>query len=369
MIQISNPATRFIFAFAALVVVLAGLKVSQELVVPFLLSIFIAIICQPVINGLERYKVPRVIAITLVVITILTLGFSFAGLVGKSLNSFSQDLPIYKEKLQQEISWITAQLANFNINLNREQVMTHLDPGAAMSLATNMLSGLGNAMANFFLILLTTVFMLVEAGSLSKKLHLAWQDPHMHLDRIDNFLESVKSYLAIKTVISVLTGIIAGTLCWAVGIDYFILWGVLAFLLNYIPTIGSIIAAIPAVLLALIQVSPLAAGIVAIGYVAINMIMGNVIEPKYMGKGLGLSTLVVFLSLVFWGWLLGTVGMLLSVPLTMVVKIAMDASEHTRWFSVLLSNQDEVDSAVNEEISEAEAQNEQEAETKAPSGF
>ncbi|KMT65738.1 AI-2E family transporter [Catenovulum maritimum] len=348
----NNPATRFILTFAALVIVLAGIKVSQQLVVPFLLSIFIAIICQPVISSLEKIKLPKMLAISLVVIIILTLGFSFAGLVGNSLNNFSQDLPMYKEKLQQEIGWVTNQLATFNIHLNREQVMTHLDPGAAMSLATNMLSGLGNAMANFFLILLTTVFMLVESGTVSKKLHLAWQDPKMHLSRIDDFLQSVNNYLAIKTVISLLTGLIAGLLCWAVGIDYFVLWGVLAFLLNYIPTIGSIIAAVPAVLLAFIQVSPLAAGIVGIGYILINTIMGNVVEPKYMGKGLGLSTLVVFLSLVFWGWLLGTVGMLLSVPLTMVVKIATEASEHTRWFAVMLSNQDEVDLAVKQDTIE-----------------
>jgi predicted PurR-regulated permease PerM len=125
------------------------------------------------------------------------------------------------------------------------------------------------------------------------------------------------------------------------GVDHFLLWSVLAFLLNYIPNIGSMIAAVPAVLLALVQLGAPTAGLVALGYVLSNAIMGNVIEPKYMGRGLGLSTLVVFLSLIFWGWLLGTVGMLLSVPLTMIVKIALESSQDTRWVALLLASDDE----------------------------
>lgn len=120
------------------------------------------------------------------------------------------------------------------------------------------------------------------------------------------------------------------------GIDYALLWGVLAFLLNFVPNIGSIIAAVPAVLLALIQLGPFSALMTAMGYLIANMVMGNIIEPRYMGKGLGLSTLVVFLSLVFWGWVLGPVGMLLSVPLTMLMKIALESSDETRWLAILM---------------------------------
>ncbi|MER2494457.1 AI-2E family transporter [Catenovulum sediminis] len=359
-----NPAFRVFIFLAALVIVLAGIKTAQQLVVPFLLSIFIAIICQPVILFIERYRVPKMLAITIVILFVITLGFSLAGLVGNSLNSFSQDLPEYKTKLQNEIAWLSQQLATFNIHLNKEQLIEHFDPGAAMSLATNMLSGLGNTLTNFFLILLTTVFMLLEAGTIQKKLHLAWDDPYMHIDRIDRFLTSVNHYIAIKTVVSLGTGVLAGLLCWSMGLDYFVLWGVLGFLFNYIPNIGSIIAAIPAVLLAFIQLSPVGALFVGLGYMAINAIMGNMVEPKYMGKGLGLSTLVVFLSLVFWGWLLGTVGMLLSVPLTMVVKIACEGSESTRWFAVILSNQSEVNNKVEQLPEEVQLEIEKEVLTE-----
>jgi len=122
------------------------------------------------------------------------------------------------------------------------------------------------------------------------------------------------------------------------GVDYLVLWALLAFLLNFIPNIGSIIAAIPAVLLSFVQFGFTGAGITALGFFIVNIVMGNIIEPRYMGKGLGLSTLVVFLSLLFWGWVLGPVGMLLSIPLTMIVKLALEANQETRWIGVLLDN-------------------------------
>ncbi|MBA7685918.1 AI-2 transport protein TqsA [subsurface metagenome] len=145
--------------------------------------------------------------------------------------------------------------------------------------------------------------------------------------------------MAIKTLVSLATGVLVTIWIAIIGVDYPLLWGLLAFALNYVPNIGSIIAAIPVVLLATIQLGIIQAVAVAIGYLAVNLVMGNVIEPRFMGRGLGLSTLVVFLSLIFWGWILGPVGMLLSVPLTITAKIALDSSEETRWIGVLLGPQ------------------------------
>ncbi|WP_156509002.1 AI-2E family transporter, partial [Oleiphilus sp. HI0132] len=120
------------------------------------------------------------------------------------------------------------------------------------------------------------------------------------------------------------------------GVEYPLLWALIAYLLNFVPNIGSIIAAVPVMLLALIQLGPLHMLLVAAGYLFVNTLMGNVIEPRYMGRGLGLSTLIVFLSLVFWGWVLGPVGMLLSVPLTMLLKIAFESSDETRWIAIIM---------------------------------
>jgi predicted PurR-regulated permease PerM len=217
-----------------------------------------------------------------------------------------------------------------------------------MRLVANTLSGLGGVLTNGFLILLTVAFILTEASSFPTKLHRVLDRPDRSLEGFDHFLETVKRYMAIKTWVSLATGAIVWLALWLIGVDYPLLWGVVAFLLNYVPNIGSIIAAIPAVLLAIIQLGwGHAVGVILL-YVAINVIIGSIIEPKFMGKGLGLSTLVVFLSLIFWGWVLGPVGMLLSIPLTMTVKIAMDHNEETRWIAVLLDS---------ENISQAEARN------------
>lgn len=330
--------SKSILVMAALVIVLAGVKAATSIIVPFLLSIFIAIVCNPFINRLVRLKVPRAIAVFSVMGLIVVIGFSIAGLVGQSLNDFSQSIPAYTEKLSVQLAWATDKLAYFNITLNQQLLTEHFNPGAAMSLVADMLKGLGNVMANLFLIILTVIFMLFEAPTIPAKVHTALKDPQMKLHHIDRFLESVNSYVVIKSVISLFTGFLVGMMLWFLEVEYFVLWGLLAFLFNYIPNIGSIIAAVPAVLIALVLQGPATAGIAAIGFVAINVVMGNVIEPRFMGQGLGLSTLVVFLSLIFWGWLLGSVGMLLSVPLTMIVKIALEASENGGWFAKLLGN-------------------------------
>tara|TARA_R110002167_G_scaffold1441_29_gene6951 strand:+ start:1708 stop:2520 length:813 start_codon:yes stop_codon:yes gene_type:complete len=268
------------------------------------------------------------------------------------MNEFSQNLPKYRAQLVDEFAWLIGQAQNFNLKFDKQQILSYLDPGMAMNMVSNLLSSLGGVLTNFLLILLIVVFMLFEADSIPKKVHIALDDPDMKIQQIDKFLVSVKNYLAIKTLVSLGTGLVIGLWLYFLGLDHVLLWAMLAFLLNYIPNIGSIIAAIPAVLLAVVQLGSGSAGLVALGYIMTNTIMGNIVEPRYMGRGLGLSTLVVFLSLIFWGWLLGTVGMLLSVPLTMIVKIALESNPNTRWIALLLASEN--DEQVDEKKEEAQ---------------
>jgi predicted PurR-regulated permease PerM len=334
-------SVKILLIMACIVVILAGFKAASAIVVPFLLSVFIAMACSPIITWANKYKLPRAVAVVLVILIMVVFGLILAGLVGQSMNEFSQNLPRYREQLMAEFAWVIGQLDRFNISVDRQQLLSYLDPGAAMNMATNLLSSLGGVLTNFLLILLIVVFMLFEAESIPKKIHIALDDPSMKIQQIDKFLVSIKNYLVIKTLVSLGTGLVIGVWLYVLGVDHFLLWATLAFLLNYIPNIGSIIAAVPAVLLAFVQLGPAIAGFTALGFVVTNMVMGNVVEPRYMGRGLGLSTLVVFLSLIFWGWLLGTVGMLLSVPLTMIVKIALETSPDTRWVALLLAGDDE----------------------------
>ncbi len=346
-----------VILFAAVIIILAGLKTASSIIIPFLLSMFLAIICNPIVHKAEKYKIPKGIAVFMVIAIFVGIGFSLAGLIGNSLNELSLVLPHYKAQLSSEFKLLIDKLAENNILLSSDLLTEYLDPGAAMGFAADMLSGFGNIMANLFLIILTVVFMLFEASSMPAKLHLALKDPHMKMEKIDRFISSVNQYLAIKSVVSLATGLIVSTMLWVFGLDFFILWGVLAFLFNFIPNIGSIIAAVPAVLLAILQLGGVDAAFIGLGYVTINMLMGNIIEPKFLGKGLGLSTLVVFLSLIFWGWLLGTAGMLLSVPLTMIIKIALENSVESRWISIMLSDGSETESSIKQIQAELPNQN------------
>ncbi|PKH55835.1 hypothetical protein CXF83_10885 [Shewanella sp. Choline-02u-19] len=324
--------------FAFIVVILAGIKTASPIVVPFVLSVFIAVICNPMISWLTRHRVPRGVAVLMLMAFIVLMGLWLASIVGTSINEFSTQLPFYRDQLIEQFSWIVDKLATLNIQISKEQILAYFDPGVALSMTTNMLTGVGSVMANLFLIILTVVFMLFESNGFSKKMHFALDDPDMRLQQVDRFLNSVNQYMVIKTLVSLATGLIVGVGLYIIGVDYALLWGVIAFLFNYIPNIGSIIAAIPSVLLAFIQIGPGAAGAVALLYLGTNAVMGNLVEPRYMGRGLGLSTLVVFLSLIFWGWLLGSAGMLLSVPLTMIVKIALESSQGGRWLAVLIGD-------------------------------
>ncbi|MFT7089719.1 MAG: putative PurR-regulated permease PerM [Glaciecola sp.] len=325
---------------SSVVIILAGVKAASIVLVPFLLSIFIAIAVSPLINCASQYKVPRWLSVTFVILLIVVIGFMLAGLITQSMAEFRLNMPSYKEQLSGEFAWIVNKLALVNIHIDQNIIVSYLNPGMAMTMATNFLAGMGAVLSNVFLILLTVIFMLFEAETMPRRVHIALADPDMNLTHIDRFLQSVNQYLVIKMMVSVATGIFIGSWLYFLGIDHFMLWAVLSFMLNFIPNIGSIIAAIPAVLMAFVEFGFVQAGLAGLGFITVNMVMGNLIEPRFMGKGLGLSTLVVFLSLIFWGWLLGTAGMLLSVPLTMVVKIGLESQESTKWLAILLSGDD-----------------------------
>jgi predicted PurR-regulated permease PerM len=321
---------------AACVVIIAGMKAATIILVPFLLSAFIAIISAPPMFWLQRKGIPAVPAMSLVVLSMLGIGIIIAALAGQSINQFTQDLPVYQTKIKAQTTSAIAILTRLGIDTSPLALTEIFDPGAAMKLAASVLNGLGNMLTNGFLILMTVIFMLLEAASFPVKLQAIKGTPEPSLARWDNFLTHVKQYMALKTWVSLATGIIIAIWLAILGVDFPLLWGVLAFMLNYVPNIGSIIAAVPAVLLAMIQMGLTKALLAAGGYLAVNLLMGNIVEPRFMGKGLGLSTLVVFLSLLFWGWVLGPVGMLLSVPLTITAKIALDSRPDTRWLAVLL---------------------------------
>jgi AI-2 transport protein TqsA len=328
--------SQILVTIASFIVIVAGMRAAEIILVPFLLAAFIAIISASPMFWLQKKGLPTWLSLLIVVLGILLTGVLISTMVGTSVRDFSKDLPIYQAKLKTQTTAIIAWLDKTGIDISKQALVEIFDPGAAMSLAATVLNGLGNVLANAFLILMTVIFILLEASSFPSKLQRVLGDPDSSLGGFEKFLDTVKQYMAIKTWVSLATGICITLWLAVLGVDYFLLWGLLAFLLNYVPNIGSIISAIPAVLLSAVQIGPGSALLVAAGYVTVNIVMGNILEPRFMGRGLGLSTLVVFLSLMFWGWILGPVGMLLSVPLTITAKIALDSREDTQWIALLL---------------------------------
>ncbi len=352
-----NKATGILVAFAALVVIIAGLKAAQALLVPFLLAFFISIICAGPFYWLRQYRVPAAVALLIVIAVVMLGGLAVLTIIGTSVNDFTSQLPQYEQQLRSQTLVLIDWLNRHGIQISRQLLFEHFDPGSIMQYAGRMLSAAGGVLTNSFLILLTVIFILFEAAGMPNKLRAALTDADTSLASYERFAKGVRKYLVIKTLISLVTGLVVTAGLMLIGVDYALLWGLIAFLFNYIPNIGSIIAAIPAVLLALIQLGPLHALVTAGLYMAINVIMGNAVEPRLMGKSLGLSTLVVFLSLVFWGWVLGPVGMLLSVPLTMIMKIALEVNPSTRWMAIMLGSDVSDKPPVNDTNSE-EADNE-----------
>lgn len=338
-----SPASRALIVSAALVVVVAGMRFAAPLLVPFLLSVFIAVISFPLMSSLQQKGLPKGLALTLVMLLVVLIGFMLTILIGSSLTDFSHSIPIYQEKIEAEWSGVLLWLQDHGISVT-DSLKDIVDPSAAIGLLSSILKGFGNVLTNSFLIILTVVFILIETAGLTQKF-IAMNASEDSVKREDMFsrvfVDKLRNYMSMKTIISMVTGLIIATALWLIGVDYPVLWGVLAFMLNFVPNIGSIIAAVPAVLLTVVQLGISSAMLVAAVYVAVNVLVGSIIEPKYMGKGLGLSTLVVFVSLVFWGWVLGPVGMLLSVPLTITLKLALDSKPDTQWLGHLLGPVDD----------------------------
>lgn len=332
-----------ILILAAFVIVVAGMKLASSLLVPFFLAVFIAIICAPPLFWLQRKGLPKVIALVLILLAILIVGFLFGVLLGPSLNNFLSSLPGYQEQLSAHINSLIVWLGEKGINIPAAEVSGAFHPGWVMDLAGDILSTLGSVLTNGFLILLTVVFILLEAADLPKKLGAVLKNPERSLSTIEKFSLDAKRYLVIKTLISAATGLVVWLWLLILGVDYPVLWGTLAFLLNYVPNIGSIIAALPVTLLALVQLGVGSALLTTLGFVVVNVVLGNLIEPKLMGRRLSLSALVVFLSLVFWGWVLGPIGMILSVPMTSLAKIALESYEGTRGLAIMLGSGTKID--------------------------
>ncbi len=337
---------------AAAVIVLAGLKAAAPIVVPFALALFLAILASRPVHWMHGHRVPRVLAVLMTIAAIVGAMTLVATLSAASLSNFAERFPTYQTQLQDRWSLGLVMLEEFlgRVGLTegyqnlRDQLQLREILSTAASMAANTLLQFGNVFLKAVLVALTVAFMLFESFDLTAKLRVLLRQSPETWSKLGDFVRSVENYIAIKTVTSMLTGVAVCLWLLILGVDYAIFWGLLAFVLNYVPNIGSVAAAVPAVLIALMQHGPGIAVVAAAGYLAINLTVGSIIEPNLLGRSVGLSPLVAFTSLVFWGFLLGPVGMLLSPPLTITVKFALEHYPETRWLAILLGSAKNLDS-------------------------
>ena len=364
---------RLLLVAACVVVLVAGLRAASSIMIPFLIAVFIAAISLPLLTWLQR-RLPMIVAI-LGTILVDLLVLALAGyLVGSTANQVAGEMGEIQSTLTKWIedggdwleergvpvaSWLAestveqaadpaeavdpaspdaAQPApdSGDDSLSRA-LFSRFEPGFLVDFVNRTLRVTTAALSSFLVISLIVIFTLFEAATFGPKVRMAFGNAGAEA-RFARAMHEIQHYMGIKTVISLATGLLIGIWVGVLGVEFAVFWGLVAFVLNFIPNLGSIIAAVPTTLLAMVQIGVGRALLVALGYLVINMVIGNFIEPPLLGRRLGLSTLVVVVSLVFWGWVWGPVGMLLSVPLTMVLKILLENTEEFRWVAVLLSN-------------------------------
>jgi predicted PurR-regulated permease PerM len=328
----------YFFYLACIVVIIAGVKIASEIVIVLFLAIFISSIISTLIKILDKRHIPKLISYLLVLGVFTLISLLLAYIVNISLKDFITNLPTYEEKLQQTIVNIISLAENYGYSIDKKTILDTLNLNSFFGITTNLIGSIGTFLSKFLLIIIGIGFILAESKSFEKKLKILFRKESDKIEHFNLFSNNIQKYFLVKTATSFLTGFLVAITLIFFDISYPILWGVIAMLFNFIPVVGSIIAAIPAILLSFLTSDLNTTLILIVLYLAINIFISNIIEPKFMGKELGLSPLVIFFSLILWGWVLGIVGMFLAVPITMTLKIAFDSNKTTKWISLLMSS-------------------------------
>lgn len=345
-----RKGSQAVVTLACLSIVLASMKSAAFVLVPVAYAFFLAVLSYPLVRWLRKHRVPAGLALGITMLMNLSV---LAGLITvgvRLLISFWADLPRYLrglEKYSNDVgAWLelkgvegakTAMSGIFDWNTlvgyaTQQDVMTNLGGLVGSTFGT-----LATLFASLVMVLILMMFILMEAHGTHSRLQAVNLSGGPDFSGLMRSADDIQKYLGVKTLISALTGLLAGFWCWFFDLHYPLLWALLAFLFNYIPAVGSTAASVPAIVEALVQHGPVTAIFVAIGYGGINFCLDNFVQPTMLGNRFGISPLVVILSVIFWGSLWGPLGMFLAVPLTMVLKVLLDNSAEFQWISVAMA--------------------------------
>ena len=334
-----TPLGRMLLTAASGVAVLAGMRAAAPILGPVVVALIITIAWGPGSAWLRRKGWhPSVAALTGILLGVIGMAL-FVALVWSSLIQLQANLPNYQPRLEALQQTITAKLSDLPIDSSRLFSGDMLRPSALVGYAVRFVRQVTSAVGNLFFLVLLMAFMMLEAVRYPQKLRDALASSSTGVEQFNRFSVSIREYVVINSIFGLIAAAINTTLLLALGVDYAILWGVLSFLLSFVPNIGFAIALVPPALLALVQFGFVRAGIVIAGYTVINFVVDNVFKPRFVGESLDLSALVVVLSLLFWGWLLGPIGALIAIPLSIAAKFLFEGFEESRWLAHLMSDQ------------------------------
>jgi predicted PurR-regulated permease PerM len=328
---------------AGLIVVITALKAASGLLTPVLLAIFIVLACMPLVNGLRSLRVPDWLNYTLVTLMVCGVGLLFAIFFAVSVESLSSALPTYGDLLSDRIQALRGTLQNLGVDRKAVLSLEFLQPGYLIGMGLSFIQGALGAATNLGLTLFVFIYMLVESQGFGRKLAWVLRDDPDLLRRFRDIGQSISMYLLIKGWLGAITALFQTILLAVIGVDFAVLWGILSFLFNFVPNIGYIIALLPPMILALIQFGFPQAVMVFVGYAVINNFFDMVIGPRYLGKGLDLSTMVTFLAVLVWTWILGPIGAFMALPLTvMLKKLVLDSFADTQGLSQLIGSREAI---------------------------
>ena len=328
----------YFFYIASFIVIMAGVKMASEVVVILFLAIFISSIFSSLLKFFQKRNIPKLLSYLFILILVILISLMFYYVINISLKDFLTNLPIYEEKLKNIILNSIHFVQDYNIQIDKTKITESLNFSSFFGVTTNIIGGISTFLSKLLLVVIGVAFILAESKSFQTKLKVIFRNNAKKLEHFNLFSYNIQKYFLVKSFTSFLTGFIITIMLSFFGVDYPILWGVIAMLFNFVPVVGSIIASFPAILLALMNLDINATIWITIFYVVINISISNILEPKLMGRELGLSPLIVFFSLIFWGYILGIVGMFLAVPITMTLKIAFDSNKQTHWLGILMSD-------------------------------
>lgn len=336
---LSSGRVHYLLIAASLVIIIAGIHLAHDFLVPLLISIFLSVLGTPPVRWLKSRRVPMGVAVLIVISVIIIIIILLGIIVGASMNSLATSMPVYQIRLQENLASLSAFLATKGLVIPKDTFATSINSNDLTNIATSFLSGIGSGISMLVVILLTVSFILLEAGSFPNKIRAALGNPRALFPGFTTFVNEMQRFMLFQTIYGLVTGVIITLWLMLFGVDFAVMLGLVTFILCYIPNVGSAIALVLTMAVTFVQFGAGRTAIVALGYLILTFILGSVILPRMMGKMLGLSTLVIFLSVLFWGNLLGAIGMMLCVPLTMALKFALVSNESTRWIGVLLERE------------------------------